>query len=313
MTVEVLQANPTRMSRELALNGQLEAVRQVVVKAQTSGEIERISASKGARVELNQALAKLEEGGRRNTLAEAQASVKSARSEQVAAQSLHVQRLQSKLQLEQTEAALESALARLASVELDIAYTTVRAPFPGVVNALPVEIGELIERGDAIAEIVDDSAFRMSAQVAQLGRSRLNVGQKVTVKLITGETLQGNISFIAAAADPQTRSFAVEALITDDDQTIAGGVSATMFVPTEEVDATFITPSAMSLGEDGALGVKAVDDENRVVFLPIEFISSSLDGAWVTGIPDKSRVITLGQGFVNPGEQVRVQVIDSLD
>ena len=305
MAVEVTLTDSTRMSRELTLHGQLEAGRRVLVKAQTSGEIKDVLATKGARVDVDEALVKLDEGGRRNSLAEVRASVKSARSEQAAAQTLHGQRLQSKLQLEQADAELEAALARLASVELDIAYTTVRAPFAGIVNGLPIEIGELIERGDLIAEIVDDSKFKMSAQVGQLGRSRLNLGQDVTVQLITGETLQGNISFIAAAADPQTRSFAVEALVKSDEKRISAGVSATMTVPLEKLDATFIAPSAMSLGDDGILGVKAVDDDDRVVFLPVELVSSALDGAWVAGIPDQSRLITLGQGFVNAGDTVR--------
>ena len=305
MAVEVRRTAPTRMSRELTVHGQLEAGRRVLVKAQTSGEIKGVLASKGSRVAVNEPLVKLDEGGRRNSLAEMQASVRSARSEQSAAQALHGQRLQSKLQLEQADAALESAMARLASVELDIAYTTVRAPFSGVVNDLPVEIGELIERGDVIAEIVDDSQFKMSARVGQLGRSRLSLGQDVRVQLITGETLQGELSFIAAAADPQTRSFAVEATVQSGDKRVSVGVSATMIVPLEEVDATFITPSVMALDDDGTLGIKAVDNDDRVLFLPVELVSSQLDGAWVTGIPGQSRLITLGQGFVNAGDQVR--------
>ena len=313
MAVEVKRTDSTQMSRELTLHGQLEAGRRVLVKAQTSGVIKGVLAVKGARVDVNEALVKLDEGGRGNTLAEVRAAVKSARSEQAAAQSLHGQRLQSKLQMEQADAALESALARLASVELDIAYTTVRAPFAGIINDFPIEIGELIERGDLIAEIVDDSKFKMRAQVGQLGRSRLSLGQNVSVQLITGETLQGSISFIAAAADPQTRSFAVEALVQHDDKGVSAGVSATMTVPLEEVDATFITPSAMSLDDEGILGVKAVDDRDRVIFFPVELVSSALDGAWVTGIPDQSRLITLGQGFVNAGDHVRAQDMHSPD
>ena len=301
-------AKTSLMTRELDLQGQIEPVRQVLVKAQTHGQVEDIIVNKGARVSSDQPLIKLDEGGRRNTQAEVKAAVKTARSEQQAAQTLQRQRLQSKLQLEQADAALEAALARLASVELDIEYTTVRAPFDGVINALPVALGALIERGDVIAELIDDSTFKVSAHVAQQVLSQLRVGQKVSVSLITGESLSGTISFIGSAAEPQTRSFIVEALVQNPSNSIAAGVSATLSIPVEEVEATFITPSALSLGDNGTLGVKVLDDNDRVLFIPIELVSTTLDGAWVTGISNQSRVVTLGQGFVNVGEKVRAQL-----
>lgn len=311
MSVEVTVAQPSLMARELTLQGQLDPIRHVLVKAQTNGEVMDIIKRKGARVSENDALVKLDEGGRRNSLAEAAAAVKTAQSEQRAAQSLQAQRLQSQLQLEQADAVLEAALARMATVELDIEHTTISAPFAGVINKLPVERGTLVERGDEIAELVDDSAFKVSAQVSQHALSQLTPGQAVTATLITGETLSGVLNFIGSVADSQTRSFAVEALVENTSNTIAAGVSATLSIPVQEVQATFITPSALSLGNDGELGVKALDAQDRVIFLPIELVSTTLDGAWVTGIPAASRVITLGQGFVNSGEQVRAQIVEN--
>lgn len=307
MLVQIETTQSSVMSRELRLQGQLAAIRDVTVRAQTNGIVEKIITKKGARVRTDDTLVKLDEADRGNLLNEALAAVKSARSEQAAALSLRRQRLQSEVQLQQTEAVLESALATLASVELDIGYTSIRAPFAGVVNTLPVEHGTLVERGDVIAQIVDDSAFKAHAMVSQQSLSQLFVGQSVSVKLITGENLQGSLSFISSIADPGTRSFAIEALIDNSDNTIAAGISATFAIPTEQVDATFITPSSLSLGSDGTLGVKALDDDNRVAFLAIEIVSTTVDGAWVTGIPTDTRLITLGQGFVNAGEQVRTQ------
>jgi len=304
MSVQVTQVQSTTVAREIELRGQVEPIRQVTIRAQTDGAVEQIFTPKGSRVETQQPLVKLDEGGRGNALAEASAAVKTARSEQAAAQSLQRQRLQSQLQLEQANASLEAALARLATVQLDIGYTTISAPFDGVINELPVEIGALIRDGDAIAELIDDSAFKVTASVSQHALAELKVGQSVTVTLVSGDSLSGTLSFIGSKANPQTRSFAVEANVQNTANAIAAGSSATISVPVEEVQATFITPSVMSLGSDGELGVKTLNDEDQVVFTPIELVSSSLDGAWVTGIASNARLITLGQGFVNVGERV---------
>lgn len=307
MSVEVVTAQSSLMAREVELQGQLEPAQHLFLKARTSGVVEQILVQKGARVGAGEEIVQLDRGGRLNTLAEAQAAVRIARSEKEAAEALRAQRLQSQVQLEQSEAALQSAMAQLAAVQLDISYTTIKAPFAAVVNDIPPDAGALIERGDVVVELVDDSMFQVTARAAQQVLSELKVGQPVSVSLITGESLSGTLSYISSVADPNSRTFLVEAMVNNPDKEIAAGVSASLNIPVEEVQATFVSPSTLSLDTDGKLGVKGLDDEDRVVFLPITLISTTLDGAWVTGIPDGQRIITLGQGFVNEGERVRPQ------
>lgn len=308
MTVEVHRVELQSMARALSLQGELEPVRYLLLKAETSGRIEALLVAKGDRVNRGEPLLQLDRGSRLNLLAEASARVKSARSEQEAAASLQRQRLQSKVQSELADAALESALAQQRNIELDISHTSIIAPFDAVVNDLPVDVGELVERGDVVAELVDDSAFDVTAQAAQQSLSKLRVGQRVSINLITGESLPGTLTYLSSVADAQTRSFRVEARVDNPNGAFAAGVSATLVIPLEQVEAAFITPSALSLGDDGELGVKGVDDDNRVTFLPIELVSTSMEGAWVSGIPEGTRIITLGQGFVSIGEPVNTQV-----
>lgn len=307
MTVEVETVELQNMSREISLQGELEPVQYLLLKAETGGKVEELLVGKGSRVTRGDALVQLDKGSRVNMLAEATARVKSARSEQEAAATLQRQRLQSKVQSELAEAALESALAQQRNIELDISHTTIRAPFDAMVNDLPLELGTLIERGDVVAELVDNSAFDVAAQAAQQAAAKLRIGQSVTVDLITGETLPGKLTYISSLADPQTRTFRVEARVDNPDAALAAGISATLTIPVEQVEAAFISPSTLSLGDDGELGVKGVDADDRVFFLPIKLVSTSMDGAWVSGIPSGTRIITVGQGFVGLGEQVQVR------
>ena len=308
MAVVVKLVTLEKMDREVSLHGQLEPIQHLFLKAETSGRLERLLVEKGQRVTRDEPLAILDGGTRQSALSEARARVKSARSEQAAAASLRGQRLQSQVQLEQTEAALESALSQLASIELDIDNLTITSPFAAVINDLPVDPGSLVERGDIVAELVDDSAFNVSAQAAQQTIARLEIGQPVKVTLLTGEELPGTLTFISVLADSQTRSFRVEAQVDNETGAAGAGVSASMTIPVEQIEAAFVSPSAFALGEDGELGVKAVDDNDLVFFQPIELISTSLDGAWVVGIPANTRIITLGQGFVAIGEKVAPQM-----
>jgi multidrug efflux system membrane fusion protein len=50
--------------------------------------------------------------------------------------------------------------------------------------------------------------------------------------------------------------------------------------------------------------VKTVNSDDVVAFYPIEVVKAQISGIWVTGLPEKVNVITVGQGFVNVGETV---------
>ena len=59
------------------------------------------------------------------------------------------------------------------------------------------------------------------------------------------------------------------------------------------------------------MGVKTVDENNKVVFHPVTIIQASTKGIWVSGLPKNAQIITIGQGFVEHGVQVRVEQVNT--
>ncbi len=51
-------------------------------------------------------------------------------------------------------------------------------------------------------------------------------------------------------------------------------------------------------------GVKAVNDENIIIFYPTTSVKDTIDGIWVSGLPDKVNLIVTGQEYVAVGESV---------
>ncbi len=304
MKVQVIEANLVSRPREIVLQGQLEPARVLQIRAKTTSTIESLAVSKGDRVNADDLIATLALDGRDEDLAEADAQVVSAVSEQKAAAQLRQQGLQSVVQSQRANATLASARAQRNRIRRDIDNTRIVAPFSGVVNALPVELGALVSATQVVAQLVDDSSYKVTAQVAQQAVSELSVGQAINVELITGQMLDGTLSFVATVADSQTRSFTVEATVKRPEEPVSAGVSASLKIPVETLETVFLTPSALSLGDRGELGVKIVDDDNAVQFVPVELLSTTIDGAWVSGVTTGSRIITLGQAFVAIGEIV---------
>ncbi len=306
MKVAYITGKLTPKTRDVVIQGQLEPKRHILMRAETSSTVGSVEVSKGQRVNAGDIIINLSLSGRETDLREARARVRTASSEQKAAQSLRKQGLQSQVQLEQIQSQLESARAQLDRVQRDITYTRIAAPFAGVINKLPLEVGELVDRGATVAELVDDSTFRVTGNATQQTVSKLTVGKPVKVTLITGETLDGILTFVSSMADNATRSFEIEAEVANPGGVFAAGVSASLAVPIDQISAMFISPSTIALGEQGELGVKIANEQSIVEFMPIDMVSTSLDGAWVTGIPDNSRIITLGQGFVKEGQEVEL-------
>jgi len=270
--VQVEIADLESRSREIVLQGQLEPARVIDIRAEISSTVETVPVKKGQRVKANALLVTLALNGRDDDLTNARVTY--ALGEQKAAAELFQQGLQSESRSQQTAAALATAVAERNRRIREIENTKISAP------------------------------FRVTAQVAQQGVSVLRVGQAVTLELITGQELAGTLSFVSSMGDAQTRSFTVEADVENPGSNISAGVSASLKIPVETVESVFLTPSALSLGDRGELGVKLVDANNIVEFVPVTLLSTNIDGAWVSGIPTGSRIITLGQAFVAIGEQV---------
>ena len=67
-----------------------------------------------------------------------------------------------------------------------------------------------------------------------------------------------------------------------------------------------ISPSVLLLSESGELGVRTVNDQNEVQFQRITILEDSMEGVWVSGLPNKIKIITVGQEYVFQGQTVKI-------
>lgn len=307
MRVQVKTMRAEQITQEVVLQGESEPFMQVAVAAETAGVVKQLVATKGHEVKKGELIAELSMETRDAQRREARALLKQRQADQKAALKLNKRGLQSDTQLAQAEAALAAARANLARVEMDIQHVKIHAPIQGVLNEQMVEAGEFIDRGQAVARLVDISQLLITAQVSQQSVSQLSLGQAAKVIFLTGGEAQGQITFISASADPGTRSFRVEVTLDNAERRWPAGLSAEIRVPVKELPGYFVSPAMLALGASGELGLKAVDVEDRVAFYPVDVVRTQSDGAWVSGLPEQLDVITLGQGFVRAGEKVTPQ------
>lgn len=205
--------------------------------------------------------------------------------------------------------AKDQVLCRLGVVELN--RTEVKAPFSGFIEKI-VKPGNLLNRGETCAVIIELDPITFIAEVPEAEIQQVIKGQKVLIELVTGESISSNLSFVSKSATPSTRSFRVEAQIKNSSGLIRDGITGTMHIITNEILAHKISPSILLLSDDGIIGIRAVDDDNAVQFIPVKIIEDTQDGVWVTGIPNFTKIIVLGQGFVENGQNVQVTELTTI-
>ncbi len=293
-------------SRKLTIAGRTEADKRVTVTARTGGVLTDLKIKRGMWVKKGDIIAILSDEAREAQVAQAQAVVTQKRTELEAKRTLIISGTLPRLQLVDLEAQLKSAEAALAAAEAEHARGVVRAPWSGVVHDVAVEVGQAAfsMAGREIASLVALDPMLAVVEVAERQLAGIKVGGIAEVRLVTGERVSGKIRFVAKTASPITRTYRVEIESPNADGNIPDGITAEVVVPLLPVLATRVPRSALTFSSTGNLGLRTVDANDTVEFVPIGVIEDEQSFMWVTGLPDRSRVIVQGQDFVREGQTV---------
>ena len=195
----------------------------------------------------------------------------------------------------------DSLLCKLGIVELN--RTEVKSPFSGYIESI-VKPGNFLDRGQVCATIIDLDPIKFIAEIPEIRIADVKVGQKVLIELITGEKIEGKLSFVSKSASPQTKTFRVESEIDNTKGLIKDGITSTITIKTDPILSHKISPSILDLDDSGNIGVKILTSENIVKFIPIFIVEDLEDGLWISGIPEKVDLIVKGHGFVEDGQKI---------
>lgn len=303
-SVRIRQQNAEEVTRSIIVNGRTAPARVVDLNAETDGRITSIGAERGDRFAAGDIIVRLDQRDRHARLAQAEATVKQRELEFEAREKLKGDSYVSEAQLQEADALLETAKAELTRARLDLDYMVIRAPFDGALQDRQVEIGDFVKLGDPVATIVDDRTLIVSASIAEYEAHFVTKGGAGSAKLADGQVVNGTIRYIAPVADEATRTFNVELEVDNTGGSLRAGMTAELMIPAETIYAQKISPSLLTLDDEGNLGVKIVNDSGIVEFHAADIAMSSSEGVWIAGLPHSANIITVGQGFVNAGVYV---------
>ncbi|WP_439155644.1 efflux RND transporter periplasmic adaptor subunit [Yoonia sp.] len=260
-----------------------------------AGVTEATARVREAEINLNAARRLSEDGFASETrLISAQATMESAQA--------GVQRANSAVA--SAQAGIQAAQAAVAAAQREIERLSIAAPFSGLLETDTTELGALMQTGSPCATIIQLDPIKLVGFVPETDVTKIATGATAGARLTTGQQVRGQVTFLSRSADELTRTFRVEVTVPNADQAISDGQTAEIIVAADGRTAHLIAQSALTLDDDGVLGVRTIDADNLVKFMPVTLLRDTAQGVWVTDLPETVDIITVGQEFVIDGVRV---------
>lgn len=200
---------------------------------------------------------------------------------------------------------IEAAQAAVAGAETELSRLVIKAPFSGLLESDTAELGSLLQPGALCGTIIQLDPIKLVGFVPETSVNIVKVGAMAGARLAAGGgDVQGRVTFLSRSADPQTRTFLTEIEVPNPDLAIRDGQTAEILIAAEGANAHLVPQSALTLNDEGALGMRLINAANIVEFHAVTIVRDTVKGAWVTGLPTEANVIVVGQEYVVEGVEV---------
>jgi multidrug efflux system membrane fusion protein len=302
--VGVTNAAPETRARSILLSCLTEADHRAMAVARGDGVVVDLMVERGSKVSAGEPIGIISDEGREAAVKQAEALLVQRKAEHDAQKKLIDQGNAPRNNLPALEAAYAAAQAALAAARAELEKNTIKAPIDGIVDSVPVQVGQAVQVGAQIAEVIDPDPMLAVGAVSEFKRASIRVGQDANVRFVESAPIHGTVNFVGMSAEAATRTYKVEARMANPDAAIADGVTCEMTIALEPIQAVEIPRSALVFSDDGRLGVRIADDDDKAQFVPVEIVEDGRSSVWTTGIEKVTRVIVVGQDFVKDGDPV---------
>jgi membrane fusion protein (multidrug efflux system) len=282
------------VEERIEATGELLAKDQARIAAEVPGRVTQILRDEGESVQAGEVVLEIDPERRRlelqdarARLSEAQAALRDKEREAKRVRELHRKDVASEAQLDQAETGLELAGSRLAAAraQLGVAERALRdasvaAPFAGLVSRRLVSVGEFVQAGTALFELVALDPIEVEFHLAEKDSSRVAVGLSLSLQVSPhpGRRFPAVVNLVSPTIDPRTRTLRVKAELTNPDGLLKPGLFARVDLGVDRRGGVPTIPEeAVLYRADGAV-VFRVGEGNRVERRAVR-IGLHLDGA----------------------------------
>ncbi|HKK44859.1 MAG TPA: efflux RND transporter periplasmic adaptor subunit [Balneolaceae bacterium] len=316
VNVETQIVEPRHFERYLKLVGNVKAQNDVRISAEVSGRIQRYYIEQGDHIKKGEPILKIDDSQLKREQERLEAVTAQAKDNYERLKNLYQQDsvgsemdyLNAKYNYQQNKASLEA-------VKVNIAKTTVKAPFDAMVENVMLEEGEMAVPGAVLVRLIGTNRLKISTGVPSTYSDVVNKGDMAQIwfDFQLADTLRLPITFVGNSISPQARTFEVEIKLPSESDDYKVDMLANVMIRTmSQENAIIVGKEYIYQNQEQNLVYTVDKNENGVLIArakPVTLGPSYKNDVMITnGLQKGDRLITVGSSFLQ--DNMRINIVD---
>jgi RND family efflux transporter MFP subunit len=249
--------NDTIFTHYIDIQGNVDTKQNLIIYPEYSGVLTQVYVKSGQKVNKGQILARIDDGGLSNQLAQMETQATLAKTTFERQKNLWDKKIGSEIQFLQAKTNYEAQMKAVAQMKAQLGKTIVKAPFSGVIDEVITEKGQVVGPGQQLMRIVNLSDMYVSANVPESFIGKIKNGAIVDVEVkSTGKTYKGKVRQIGNYINPNNRNFSIEVAVPNSDNLLRPNQVAVLKIEDYKKANAILVPE--SIVTENAVGEKII-------------------------------------------------------
>ena len=316
VNVRTSMISPANFNSFVRVVGTVETSDDIMISAEVSGKVTRYFVEEGENVQAGETIIKIDDAKLKQEQSRLEALTSQARENYERLKKIYEEDgIGSEIDYLNAKYAYEQSASSLESIRVDLANTSIKAPFSGIVEEIMFEVGEMVSPGSPTVRLIGDENYKITAGVPARYANAIDQGDKVSIwfDTQTADTLNERITFVGNSINPQNRTFRIEIDLAQTDGMKVDMISNIRLLTLEQENVIVVSEEfiyskdgryvsyVLAENEEG----KAVAQEKVVTLGP----SYKSNVVVESGLEPGEELITIGSAFLNNG--MRINVVES--
>ncbi|MGJ8665040.1 MAG: efflux RND transporter periplasmic adaptor subunit [Patiriisocius sp.] len=307
-------AKDTLFEHFIELQGDVETDENIVITPEMGGVLTHVYVKEGQKVSKGQILAKVDDGGMSQQLAQMQVQADLAKTTFERQERLWNQKIGSEIQYLQAKSAYEGQLKAISSMQQQIGKSNVRAPFSGTIDDLITERGSVVSPGmTSLMRIVSLDDMHIKTDVPETYLSDVVTGKNVEVFFpVLDKKMDAKVSQTGSFINPNNRTFKIEIDIPNKEKDVKPNLTARLKINDYTRPNSILIPqSIISENANGEQYVYVLSEKNneeavakRVIIKPGKTQGDDIEV--LEGLKPGDEIIKEGARSVKDGQTVKL-------
>ncbi|MCT4630310.1 efflux RND transporter periplasmic adaptor subunit [Winogradskyella sp.] len=312
--ITTFKATQKEFDHYLELQGNVSTKQNIVINPEFSGVLTNVYVKEGQRVNKGQQLAKIDDGGLSQQLAQLEIQTNLAKTTYERQQRLWNQKIGSEMQYLQAKSNYEAQQEVVNNMKSQIAKTIVRAPFSGTIDDVITDQGTVVSQGQTqLFRIVNLKDMYIETDVPETYITSITKGKKVIVDFpVLGKSYNATVRQAGNFINAVNRTFKIEVAVPNKDKNIKPNLTAKLKINDYSSEKAFLIPQSIisenAKGEQYIYVVNDIADNIGTTKRIIVKTGKAQDDIIevIEGLESNMEIVEEGARSVKEGQQVEI-------